>query len=207
MTIDIIPILNNYFTFFQTPIGIFTFICLYALWVIILLPGLWLSMLAGVIYGSTLGSIFVFLGAFVGAEITFILARSLLRKWIQKRLINLSKLHAIESALSKEGLKLIILTRLSPIFPFSLMNLIYGLSKVSFLDFSVGLIAILPGTILYCGLGSLAGDIARFKDVISNKNDINSFLFSLLGLFATFAVVWIISKTARKALQEMDYSL
>ena len=205
--IDIISLLNNYFHFFQTPLGILIFIFIYALWVIFLLPGLWLSMLGGFIYGSIFGSIYVFVGAVLGAEITFFLGRSFLRNWIQKRIKKLSKFNAIQEALSKEGLKLIILTRLSPIFPFSLMNFIYGLSKVCFRDFTIGLIAILPGTILYCGLGSFAGNIAQFKDVLSDKNDINSFLFSSLGILATLSVVWLISKAARQALQGIDYSL
>tara|TARA_Y100001968_G_scaffold117393_1_gene106790 strand:+ start:4495 stop:5115 length:621 start_codon:yes stop_codon:yes gene_type:complete len=205
--IDIILIVNNYFQFFQTSFGILIFILLYALWVTFLLPGLWLSMLAGVIYGSLYGSLFVFVGAVIGAEITFFLGRKFLRNWTQNRIAHLSKFKAIEDALTKEGLKLIILTRLSPVFPFSLMNLVYGLSQVSFRDFTMGLIAILPGTILYCGLGSLAGDIAKFQSILSDKSDMNSFLFSLLGFLATLGVVLLISKAARNALKEIDYSL
>lgn len=205
--VDINLLVGNYFDFLQTPLGVLAFISFYAIWVIFLLPGLWPSMLGGFMYGSIFGSLFVFLGAFLGAEITFLLGRTLLSNWAQKRISQLPKIKAVEKAIIKEGLKLVVLTRLSPVFPFSLMNLFYALSNISFRDFSIGLIAILPGTILYCTLGSLAGEIANFNMIVKDRNDINSILFSLLGIFSTFAVVWIISQSARKALKDIDHQL
>ncbi|WP_320663615.1 TVP38/TMEM64 family protein [Prochlorococcus sp. MIT 1223] len=196
--------LQDYLNFFDTSTGVFLFILFYALWITCLLPGLWPSMLAGALYGSFFGTIFVFMGAFIGAELTFYLSRKYFRDWSQRRIANFPRFQIIKKALSKEGLKLIILTRLSPVFPFSILNLFYGLSEVTFLDYSIGITAILPGTILYCGLGSLAGDIANFDTVLSNKDDTTSLFFSLLGVVATFAVIWIASKAAQKALQEFE---
>ena len=205
--IDLIQFLETSLSFFDTPLGVLIFICLYAFWVIFLFPGLWLSMLGGALYGPLYGSVVVFLGAFIGGEITFLLGRRFLRTWAQHLISRFAKLKIIQSAVSKEGLKLIFLTRLSPVFPFSLLNLVYGLSEVTIRDFSVGMIAILPGTFLYCTLGSLAGDIAHFEQVLSAKKDLGSLFISVIGALATFAVVWLASKAARQALQEFDSSL
>ena len=107
----------------QSPLGAVAFVPLYALWVTLLLPGVWASMLAGALYGPWWGSLIVFVGACLGAEAAFLLGRTWLREWARRRLSAVPKLQAVEQAVSREGLKLVLLTRLSPAFPFSLLNL------------------------------------------------------------------------------------
>jgi uncharacterized membrane protein YdjX (TVP38/TMEM64 family) len=97
-------------------------------------------------------------------------------------------------------LKLVLLTRLSPAFPFSLLNLAYGLSAVSLRDYTVGLIGIAPGTILFCGLGALAGDVARFGAVLSGEADPATWALRIVGIAATLAVMWIVGRVAQRAL-------
>ena len=191
----------------RTPLGIVAFVPLYALWVTLLLPGVWASMLAGVLYGTWLGSGVVFVGACLGAEVVFLLGRSVLRDWARRRLEQFPKLQSVERAVSQEGLKLVLLTRLSPAFPFSLLNLAYGLSEVSLRDYSLGLIGILPGTVLFCGLGALAGDVARFGEVLGGEADVGTWALRVVGVLATLAVVWLVSRTARRALQDVETSL
>ena len=185
----------------QTPAGALAFIPLYAIWVTLLLPGVWASMLAGALYGTLWGSVLVFVGACLGAEAAFLLGRTLLRDWTRRRLASVPKLQAVEQAVSREGLKLVLLTRLSPAFPFSLLNLAYGLSEVSLRDYTVGLIGILPGTILFCALGALAGDVARFGAVLSGEADAGTWVLRIVGVLATVAVVWLVGRAAQRALQ------
>ena len=185
----------------RSPAGALAFVPLYALWVTLLLPGVWASMLAGALYGTWWGSLIVFLGACLGAEAAFMLGRTWLRNWARRRLAGVPKLLAIEQAVSREGLKLVLLTRLSPAFPFSLLNFAYGLSDVSLRDYSIGLIGILPGTILFCGLGALAGDVARFGEVLSGEADAATWALRIGGLLATVASVWLVGKAAQSALQ------
>ena len=123
---------------------------------------------------------------------------------MNRRLAEFPKLQAVQKAVSREGVNLVLMTRLSPAFPFSLLNFVYGISDVSFRDYSIGLIGILPGTILFCGLGDIAGDLTRFGDVLEDKTDLNSFLFRILGLLSTLAVVWVVTRAVRSALQEFD---
>ncbi len=199
--------LEHLLPFLQSPIGVVLFVFIYAIWVTLLLPGVWASMLAGVLYGTWLGSAIVFLGACLGAEAAFLLGRTILRDWVQSRLMNLPKLQAVQKAVSREGLKLVLLTRLSPAFPFSLLNFIYGLSEVSFRDYTVGLIGILPGTILFCGFGALAGDLTRFAEVLSDNTNLASSVIRLVGLIATLSVVWLIARAARNVLQDPESSI
>jgi uncharacterized membrane protein YdjX (TVP38/TMEM64 family) len=184
----------------RSPAGALAFVPLYALWVTLLLPGVWASMLAGALYGPWWGSLVVFVGACLGAEAAFLLARTWLREWTRRRLSAVSKLQAVEQVVSREGLKLVLLTRLSPAFPFSLLNFAYGLSEVSWRDYSIGLVAILPGTILFCGLGALAGDVARFGEVLSGRADAGTWALRIVGLLATVASVWVAGRAARRAL-------
>ena len=183
-----------------SPLGALAFVPLYALWVTLLLPGVWASMLAGALYGTLWGSVLVFVGACLGAEAAFLLGRYGLRDWARRRLERVPRLAAIEQAVSREGLRLVLLTRLSPAFPFSLLNLAYGLSGVSLRDYSIGLIGILPGTVLFCGLGALAGDVARFGAVLSGQADPLTWTLRVGGIAATVAVVWIVGRAAQQAL-------
>jgi|TARA_X000000950_G_scaffold56387_2_gene67896 uncharacterized membrane protein YdjX (TVP38/TMEM64 family) len=191
----------------RSPLGAVAFIPLYALWVTLLLPGVWASMVAGALYGTWIGSGLVFLGACLGAEVVFLLGRSWLREWARRRLQQVPKLQAVEQAVSREGLKLVLLTRLSPAFPFSLLNLAYGLSEVSLRDYSIGLIGIIPGTVLFCGLGALAGDVARFREVLAGEADPLTWALRVAGVLATVGVVVLVSRTARRALQDVESSL
>jgi uncharacterized membrane protein YdjX (TVP38/TMEM64 family) len=188
----------------RSPLGAVLFVPLYAVWVTLLLPGIWASMLAGALYGTALGSGLVFVGASLGAVVVFLLGRGWLRGWARRRLAAAPKLQAVEQAVSREGLKLVLLTRLSPAFPFSLLNLAYGLSEVSLRDYTIGLIGILPGTVLFCGLGALAGDVARFGEVLSGQADPLTWAVRLLGIVATVAVTVVVTRVARRALAEVE---
>ncbi len=188
----------------RSPLGAALFIPAYAFWVTLLLPGVWASMLAGALYGTLWGSVVVFVGASLGAIVVFLLGRTWLQGWARRRLEAAPKLRAVEQAVSREGLRLVLLTRLSPAFPFSLLNLAYGLSDVSLRDYCIGLIGILPGTVLFCGLGALAGDVARFQEVLTGQADPFTWAVRSLGLAATLAVVWLVNRVARAALQAED---
>ena len=200
--LDPMPWLEVALTALRTPWGAVLFVPLYALWVTLLLPGVWASMLAGVLYGPWGGSFVVFLGASLGAEAAFLLGRHWWRDWAKRRLQALPKLQAVEQAVSREGLRLVLLTRLSPAFPFSLLNLAYGLSDVSLRDYSIGLIGIIPGTVLFCGLGALAGDVARFGAVLAGEADLKTWAMRAVGVIATLAVVWLVGRAAQQALAE-----
>lgn len=186
----------------ESPAGALLFIPLYAIWVTMLLPGIWASMLAGALYGPWLGSFIVFTGAALGAEASFLLSRNWLRGWAEQHLSRFPKLLAIDKAVSREGFRLVLLTRLSPVFPFSFLNLAYGLSEVTLRDYTLGLIGIIPGTILFCSFGALAGSAARFGEVMAGETSAQALVLRVVGVLATVVVVWMVGRSARQALQE-----
>ncbi len=195
-------LVNNFIPFLSSPLGIFVFVLVYVFWVSCLLPGSWLSMLSGFLYGTWFGSSIVFLGAFMGAHLTFYLGRTFLKEWAQKKVLNFPKIQIMEKAVKREGLKVILLTRLSPLFPFGLLNFAYGLSEVRVLDFTLGMIGIIPGTILYCSLGSLALKVSNFGDVLSGRSDTSTFIWSLISICSTILVVILILRSTRKINQD-----
>ena len=197
-------ILYTILPFFKSYIGMILFIPFYAAWVTLLLPGVWVSMLAGALYGTYLGSVLVFFGGSIGAIISFILGRTLFRNWVQERLVALPKLQLLLQVVSKEGVKLIVLTRLSPVFPFGLLNFAYGLSEVSLKDYIYGLFAIIPGTILFCGLGSLAGEVVRFREILSSRDSIGFSFVNIIGILSTLLIVLILNSALKRIFQDSD---
>ena len=197
-------LIDHYLPLFKSLEGSFLFILLYALWVTFLLPGGWASMVSGFIYGTWKGSLIVFIGAFIGAELSFVLSRFFIQRSIQNLLLKYPKFKLLDKVITGQGLKLILLTRLSPVFPFSLLNFAYGITKISSRDFTIGLIGILPGTILFCGLGELAGNLTQFGQVLSEESDIKRLIINSFGLLATLLVVWLVTRASKKAFQEFE---
>ena len=204
MSYNLEPLVNNFIPFLSSPFGILIFALVYVLWVTCLLPGSWLSMLSGFLYGTWIGSFVVFVGAFSGAHLTFYLGRTFLKEWAQKKVLNFPKVQIMEKAVQREGLKVILLTRLSPLFPFGLLNFTYGLSEVKVSDFTIGMIGILPGTILYCSLGSLALKVSNFGEVLSGRSDLSTFIWSLISILSTILIVVFVLRSIRKINQDLE---
>ena len=184
----------NFSFFFNTGIGIFAFVFIYILIVLLILPASWLSLLSGFLYGSYLGSIIVFISASIGASVAFFISKSFFAKKLKNFFSRYPKLSVMEQVVKKGGLKLIFLARLSPIFPFSILNYFYGLNNVKFRDFALGLLGIIPGTFLYCSIGSLAKSLQDLKHLQSTNN----LYMTIIGVGSTFLVVYLSAKYSRE---------
>ncbi len=180
--------------FFNTGIGIFAFVCIYIFIVLLILPASWLSLLSGFLYGSYLGSIIVFISASIGASVAFFISKSFFAEKLNNFFSRYPNLSVMEQIVKKGGLKLIFLARLSPIFPFSILNYFYGLNNVKFRDFALGLFGIIPGTFLYCSIGSLAKSLQDLKYVQSTNN----IYMTIIGIVSTFLVVYFSAKYSRE---------
>ncbi len=190
-------VLENFYNlsfFFNTGLGIFSFVCIYILIVLLILPASWLSLLSGFLYGSYLGSIIVFFSAFIGASVAFFISKSFFAKKLKNLFNRYPKLSIMEKVVEKGGLKLIFLARLSPIFPFSILNYFYGLNNIKFRDFTLGLIGIIPGTFLYCSIGSLAKSLQELKNVQSPNN----LYMTIVGVVSTSLVVYLLTKYSKE---------
>ncbi len=139
--------------------GVWSAICypiLYACCNVLLLPGGILSIGGGFFFGLWWGFLIVLIGNVAGAAISFLIGRTIGRRWLQRRLERSKSLHALEPAVEREGWKLILLSQLHPLFPSSLMNYLYGLTKIRFRTCMIWIaIGQAPGLFLYAYLGTL----------------------------------------------------
>ncbi|MBI5015020.1 MAG: TVP38/TMEM64 family protein [Deltaproteobacteria bacterium] len=176
------------------------FIGLYIVACVILLPGSVLTLGAGVVFGVVKGSALVSVAATLGATAAFLVGRYLARGWVAKKIEGNEKFQAIDDAVAREGWKIVGLTRLSPVFPFNLLNYAYGLTRVSLRDyFFASWLGMLPGTVMYVYLGSLAGSLATLGQPGGRRTPAQWALY-LIGLAATVAVTVYVTRIARAAL-------
>lgn len=178
------------------------FIVLYVIITVAFLPASVVTLGAGVVFGVVKGSLFVFIGAMLGATAAFLVGRYLARDWIGKKIAGHRKFTSIDEAIGREGRKIIFLIRLSPAFPFNLLNYALGLTKVSVKDYVIGTTGIIPGTVMYVYLGSLAGNLATLGTGEAPSNPTVTWAIRIIAFVATVAVTLYVTRVARKALQE-----
>jgi uncharacterized membrane protein YdjX (TVP38/TMEM64 family) len=185
--------------------GPVVFILGYAVAAVAFVPGSLLTLAAGAVFGLVKGTIYTFLGATLGASAAFLVARYGARKAIERRIAGNAKFAAVDRAVGREGFKIVALLRLSPLFPFNLLNYALGLTKVSFLSYVAASIAMLPGTLLYVYYGKAAGSLAALAGGAKTEKGPESWILLGVGLLATIAVTTYVTRLAGKALrQEID---
>jgi uncharacterized membrane protein YdjX (TVP38/TMEM64 family) len=177
------------------------FIGLYIIVTIAFLPASIVTLGAGVVFGVFKGTLLVFVGAMLGAIFAFLIGRYLARDWISQKIVRNQKFKAIDEAIAREGRKIIFLIRLSPVFPFNLLNYALGLTKVSLPDYILGTVGIIPGTIMYVYLGSLAGSLAMLGTDSAPSNPAITWAIRLLSLVATIAVTWYVTRISQQTLK------
>lgn len=178
------------------PRGQVLFVLIYIAATVLLIPGSALGLGAGALFGVARGSLLVSLGSTLGATCAFLLGRYLARGWVAKKIAGRASFAAIDQAVAGEGWKIVLLTRLSPVFPFTLLNYAFGLTRVSLRDYVLASwIGMMPGTVLYVYLGSLARAGVADRQGTSGERTLYG-----VGLLATVAVTVIITRIARSAL-------
>ena len=181
-------------------LGAIAFIVLYIVATVAFLPGSILTLGAGVVFGVFFGSLYVFIGATLGAIAAFLVGRYLVRDWVAQKIAGNQKFTAIDQAVGQEGFKIVLLTRLSPIFPFFLLNYAYGITGVSLKDYAIASVGMIPGTIMFVYIGSLAGNLATLGTQTPMVNPALEWTIRIIGFIATVAVTFYVTKLARRAL-------
>ena len=178
----------------------FWFILIYILACLTFFPGFILTMGAGILWGVVEGTLYVSIGATLGAACAFLISRHLARQWVIKKFSRNPKFRAIDDAVASEGWKIVGLTRLSPVFPFIPMNFVFGLTKIPFWQFFFTTwVGILPICALFAYLGWLLGDIAALgtQPVAEGKT---KWFVSGISIALTVIVSILLTRIARKAL-------
>ncbi len=182
--------------------GPIVFIAGYVVATVAFVPGAPLTLAAGPIFGLGAGVAYVFVAASLGAIAAFLVARYGARSWIESKLAHDARFASIDRAIGAEGLKIAFLLRLSPIFPFNLLNYALGLTRVHFSHYAIACVGMLPGTLLYVYLGKIAGDAAAAAGGAAPDAGWQTWAVRILGLVATILVTAVITRTARRALNE-----
>ncbi|UNU23247.1 TVP38/TMEM64 family protein [Microcoleus vaginatus] len=184
------------------PWGPAAFILIYIVATVLFIPGSLLTLGSGVLFGVVGGSVCVSIGSVLGATCAFLTGRYLTRDWVSKQIEGNQKFKAIDAAVASEGWKIVLLTRLSPIFPFNLLNYAFGVTQVSLKDyFLASWIGMIPGTVMYVYIGSLAGSLAALGSSGRSRTAAEWALYGI-GLLATIALTVYATRLAKKALDE-----
>ncbi|TYQ31544.1 TVP38/TMEM64 family protein [Pseudanabaena sp. UWO310] len=184
--------------------GGLAFLFVYIIATIAFIPGSVLTLGGGAVFGVLWGSIYVFIGATLGAIAAFLIGRYFARDWIGKKIEGNQKFMAIDQAVAQSGFKIVLLTRLSPIFPFSLLNYVFGITNVGLKDYAIASIGMLPATVMYVYIGSLAGDLARIGSETPSLDPAWQWTMRIVGLVATVVVTIYVTRLASKAIAELN---
>jgi uncharacterized membrane protein YdjX (TVP38/TMEM64 family) len=178
------------------PWGPVIFVGLYVVATVLFIPGSVLTLGAGAVFGVALGSVCVSISATLGATAAFLVGRYLARDAIARKIEKKESFAAIDRAVADEGWKIVLLTRLSPAFPFTLLNYAFGLTRVKLSHYVLASwLGMIPGTVMYVYLGSLINVGAGHRQRTTGE-----WVLYGIGLLATVSVTVFVTRLARKAL-------
>ncbi len=178
------------------PWGLVIFAGLYVVATVLFVPGSVLTLGAGAVFGVVPGSVCVSVSATLGATAAFLVGRYLARDAIARKIEKHDKFASIDRAVANEGWKIVLLTRLSPVFPFTLLNYAFGLTRVKLSHYVLtSWLGMIPGTVMYVYLGSLVNVGAGHRQ----RTTVEWVLYGV-GLLATVIVTVFVTRLARRAL-------
>jgi len=181
-------------------LGIAYFGIAYCVAEILAVPAIPLTASAGYLFGPVKGTAVVLLSASVAAGVSFQIGRTLLRDYVENILQDYPKFAKIDKAIGKEGFKLMLLLRLSPIFPFALSNYLYGASSINFPAFFGGtLLGFAPGTFAYVYTGYVGKALTGEMD-----SDVYPWYVYLGGLSLFAAILKVVADTATRVVEEIE---
>ena len=184
-------------------LGAMVFVLAYVAAALLLLPGSVLTAGAGFAYGPAVGLLVVSPASVLASTAAFLLGRTLARGWVARRIARDPRFAAVDRAIGQSGFRVVLLLRLSPIFPYSLTNYALGLTRVRLRDFVLASwIGMLPGTLLFVYLGSLVTTASQVaKGAAVSAGPWRQVVY-WAGLAATVLVVVVVTRIARRGLRE-----
>lgn len=184
----------------QGDVGVVWFGLSYVPASVLFLPASWLTLLGGFTFGVGKALIAISLGSTVGATAAFYAGRTFLRHFIEDRIAGDLRFRMLDQAVADQGFKIVMLTRLSPILPFNLLNYAFGLTRVRPRDFILASwIGMFPGTLLFVSIGAAAKSIS---DILAGRTEggLGLKIFLGVGVAATLLATIVLSRIAKKAL-------
>ena len=186
-------------------IGPVVVVLVYIVCTVLFVPGSAITIGSGTLFGLSTGFVVVVLGANLGALCSFLLARGLLRDKVARWAAGNAKFRSLDQAIGKQGFKMVLLTRLSPVFPFVLLNYLLGMTAVRTASYIMAnLLGMLPATFLFVYIGAAARDALGAQ--VDASAGFYQQILKYVGLLATVGVVVVVTRVARKALREAEQS-
>ena len=178
-------------------LGYVVYIVVYALCNVAFVPASVLTLGAGAIFGFVGGTIVVVIGATLGATLSFLLARTVMRKRIEEMTANNARFRALDRAIATEGTKIVFLTRLAVVFPFTYINYAFGLTAIPLWRYvAATFIGILPATAAFVFVGAAATNAAT-----TSTSSITKIIYIAGGVMALIVSV-LIGRIATKAIKK-----
>ena len=166
------------------------YIALYIVATVFLIPGLPVTLLAGVAFGPFLGVVYVAIASFIGVSLAFLIARYAARDMVEHWVAGNEQLQKIDAGVERHGWRMVMITRLVPLFPFNLQNYAYGLTRIRFFTyFFVSWLCMLPATVAYVQVGGA---------LISGKGDPKKTAFYLAIAGILIVLVLLVPGFIRK---------
>src|SRR5688572_27796061 len=138
------------------------FVLIYAMSCVLAIPASILTLGGGFLFGVLWGSVYVVAGALLGAVAAFLVGRYFARDWVAKKIERHEKFKAIDEAIGREGWKIVLLTRLAPVFPYAVLNYGFALTRVTLRDYVIATaLGIIPAMLAFVYFGTLATDLTQ----------------------------------------------
>jgi uncharacterized membrane protein YdjX (TVP38/TMEM64 family) len=185
------------------PFGPLLFIVIYSVAVVVLVPGSWMTMAGGAVFGILPAVAYALVAATVGSTAAFLIGRYVARGFVARHLDAMPRFAAIDRAVSADARRIIVLLRLSPVTPFNFLNYGLGLTAISVWDFVIGSVGMIPGAFMYAYAGNLAGQALAVAGQATVPRNTSYYAMLAAGLVATAGASALVARAARRALRDV----
>lgn len=176
-------------------------IVLYLVAALCVLPAAAFSLAAGAIFGVGIGCVVVSIGSTAGALLAFLLGRTVAHDWVQRRIARSALFRAVDHAVAVRGFWVVVLTRMTPVLPYAVLNYAYGVTRVGLRDYLVGSwLGMMPLTLAYVYAGSVAANLTQALKGHGHPGGTAWWVLGL-GVLATVTMVVIVTRAARGFLE------
>lgn len=179
----------------------FAYVITYILFCIFLIPSMALSLGAAPIFGYWKGLLLTIIAANLGATIAFVLGQTLLRKKVERWAADKPKFQAVDNAVAANGLKVVMLLRMSPIFPFTIFNYLLSLMRVSYANYALGtFLGMLPLNAAFLYIGCEAAEAVG--EAAKERIDVMRLTMKIAGIAIAMVAMTLVSRIALRAVRE-----